>query len=124
MLGPSLFGRISPAAMQFVFPESMLPILGVFAQLGIVFYMFLVGLELNAGLLRKQGRQEADYQLKIVVPNMDEYQRFLLDKITRIEGVIGVHSSFVLRKSVDSTALPLSYLRKKSQSPFTAQGNR
>jgi len=54
--------------------------------------------------------QEADYQLKIIVPNMDEYQRVLLEKITRIEGVIGVHSSFVLRKSVDSTALPLKYV--------------
>jgi Lrp/AsnC family leucine-responsive transcriptional regulator len=56
--------------------------------------------------------QEADYQLKITVPNMDEYQRFLLTKITRIEGVIGVHSSFVLRKAVDTTALPLSYIRR------------
>ena len=55
--------------------------------------------------------QEADYQLKIVVPNMDEYQRFLLNKITRIDGVIGVHSSFVLRKAVDTTALPLGYAR-------------
>lgn len=54
--------------------------------------------------------QEADYQLKIIVPNMDEYQRVLLEKITRIDGVIGVHSSFVLRKTVDSTALPLQYL--------------
>lgn len=58
--------------------------------------------------------QEADYQLKITVPNMDEYQRFLLDKITRIEGVIGVHSSFVLRKAVDTTALPLGYARAVS----------
>jgi len=57
--------------------------------------------------------QEADYQLKIVVPNMDEYQRFLLDKITRIEGVIGVHSSFVLRKTVETTALPLSYIQNR-----------
>jgi len=56
--------------------------------------------------------QEADYQLKIIVPNMDEYQRVLLEKITRIEGVIGVHSSFVLRKTVDSTALPLQYLKR------------
>ena len=55
--------------------------------------------------------QEADYQLKISVPNMDEYQRFLLNKITRIDGVIGVHSSFVLRKAVDTTALPLGYAR-------------
>jgi hypothetical protein len=43
---------------------------------------------------------------------MDEYQRVLLEKITRIEGVIGVHSSFVLRKAVDSTALPLTYLER------------
>ena len=55
--------------------------------------------------------QEADYQLKISVPNMDEYQRFLLTKITRIDGVIGVHSSFVLHKAVDTTALPLGYAR-------------
>jgi Lrp/AsnC family leucine-responsive transcriptional regulator len=58
--------------------------------------------------------QEADYQLKITVPNMDEYQRFLLNKITRIEGVIGVHSSFVLRKAIDTTALPLGYARAGS----------
>ena len=57
--------------------------------------------------------QEADYQLKVIVPGMDEYQRFLLEKITRIEGVIGVHSSFVLRKAVDSTRLPLTYLAKR-----------
>lgn len=55
--------------------------------------------------------QEADYQLKIVVPNIEEYQNFLLNKITKIEGVIGVHSSFVLRKAIDTTALPLDYVR-------------
>jgi Lrp/AsnC family leucine-responsive transcriptional regulator len=60
--------------------------------------------------------QEADYQLKISVPNMDEYQRFLLTKITRIEGVIGVHSSFVLRKAIDTTALPLSYAQSTQRS--------
>jgi len=58
--------------------------------------------------------QEADYQLKVSVPSMDEYQRFLLTKITRIEGVIGVHSSFVLRKAIDTTALPLGYARTQS----------
>lgn len=55
--------------------------------------------------------QEADYQLKVAVPNMDEYQRFLLNKITQIPGVIGVHSSFVLRKPIDTTRLPLNYVR-------------
>ncbi len=54
--------------------------------------------------------QSADYLLKVVVPDMDSYQAFLLDKITRIEGVSGVHSSFVMRRVVDTTALPLNYL--------------
>jgi Lrp/AsnC family leucine-responsive transcriptional regulator len=55
--------------------------------------------------------QEADYLLKVVVPDMDHYQEFLLNKITRIEGVSGVHSSFVMRRVVDSTELPLGYVK-------------
>ncbi len=51
--------------------------------------------------------QDADYQLKVVVRDMDAYQDLLLNKITRIQGVTGVHSSFVLRKVVDKTALPV-----------------
>lgn len=54
--------------------------------------------------------QSADYQLKVVVPDMAHYQHFLLDKLTRIDGVSGVHSSFVMRRVVDTTALPLSYV--------------
>jgi Lrp/AsnC family leucine-responsive transcriptional regulator len=51
--------------------------------------------------------QDADYQLKVVVADMDAFQSLLLEKITRIEGVTGVHSSFVLRRVVDKTALPV-----------------
>jgi Lrp/AsnC family leucine-responsive transcriptional regulator len=51
--------------------------------------------------------QDADYQLKVIVHDMEAYQTLLLDRITRIEGVSGVHSSFVLRRVVDKTALPL-----------------
>jgi Lrp/AsnC family leucine-responsive transcriptional regulator len=51
--------------------------------------------------------QQADYQLKVVVSDMQAYQELLLNRITRIEGVTGVHSSFVLRRVVDKTALPL-----------------
>lgn len=52
--------------------------------------------------------QDADYQLKVVVRDMDAYQELLLNRITRIEGVSGVHSSFVMRRVVDQTALPLT----------------
>jgi len=51
--------------------------------------------------------QSADYQLKVVVEDMDAYQVLLLNKITRIEGVSGVQSSFVMRRVVDKTALPI-----------------
>jgi Lrp/AsnC family transcriptional regulator, leucine-responsive regulatory protein len=52
--------------------------------------------------------QSADYQLKVVVENMDAYQALLLNRITRISGVTGVHSSFVLRRVVDKTSLPVN----------------
>ncbi len=51
--------------------------------------------------------QSADYLLKVVVEDMDAYQTFLLNKITRIEGVSGVHSSFVLKSPINDTALPV-----------------
>jgi Lrp/AsnC family leucine-responsive transcriptional regulator len=51
--------------------------------------------------------RDADYQLKVVVRDMDAYQDLLLNKITRIEGVTGVHSSFVLRRVVERASLPL-----------------
>lgn len=54
--------------------------------------------------------QEADYMLKVAIPDMDHYQDFLLNKVTRIPGVSGVHSSFVLQRVLDRTSLPLSYL--------------
>lgn len=55
--------------------------------------------------------QEADYMLKVIVPNLDEYQSFLLNKLTRINGVSKVHSSFILRNIVDKTELPLNHLK-------------
>ena len=51
--------------------------------------------------------QDADYQLKVVVRDMDAFQELLLNRITRIQGVTGVHSSFVLRKVVNKTAVPV-----------------
>jgi Lrp/AsnC family leucine-responsive transcriptional regulator len=54
---------------------------------------------------------DADYQLKVVVADMDHYQKFLLGQLTRIEGVTSVRSSFVLNQVLSSTELPLNHLR-------------
>jgi Kef-type K+ transport system membrane component KefB len=53
-LGPSLLGRVAPDAMTFLVAPVALPYLGVLAQIGVIFYMFLVGLELNAARLKGQ----------------------------------------------------------------------
>ncbi len=50
--------------------------------------------------------EEADYVLKMLVRDMDHYQSLLLNRITRIEGVTGVRSSFVLRQVMERTSIP------------------
>jgi Kef-type K+ transport system membrane component KefB/nucleotide-binding universal stress UspA family protein len=54
MLGPSLLGLISPATASFLFPSSTLPFLNVLSQIGLIFFMFLIGLELNPKYLKGQ----------------------------------------------------------------------
>ncbi len=53
--------------------------------------------------------QAQDYLLKIIVPNLNVYQSFLLNKLTQIEGVRSVYSNFVLHNVVDKTSLPLTH---------------
>ena len=51
--------------------------------------------------------QSADYQLKVMVKDLDAYQDLLLNHLTKIPGVSGVHTSFVLRKIHTSQGLPV-----------------
>lgn len=50
---------------------------------------------------------DADYLIRVVVPDVAAYERFLKDSLTRIDGVAGIKSSFGLRQVKYSTALPL-----------------
>lgn len=56
LLGPSVLGRIAPAASDAILPAAVAPALGYVAQLGAVLYMFLVGVELEFGMLRTRAR--------------------------------------------------------------------
>jgi Kef-type K+ transport system membrane component KefB len=56
LLGPSLLGRIAPAASAYILPDHVAPLLNVVAQLGVILYMFIVGLELNVDRLRHRAR--------------------------------------------------------------------
>jgi Kef-type K+ transport system membrane component KefB len=55
-LGPSVLGAVAPEASRYLLPPDVAPYLGIVAQLGVIIYMFLVGLELNPGPMRGQLR--------------------------------------------------------------------
>ena len=52
LLGPTLLGAIAPELEAMLFPSDIIPYIAVVANLGLVFYMFLVGLELDLRQLR------------------------------------------------------------------------
>lgn len=55
MLGPSLLGGIAPQWSAFVFPPSSLGFLNALSQVGVIVFMFLVGLGINPRELKSQG---------------------------------------------------------------------
>ncbi|TXI04995.1 MAG: cation:proton antiporter [Rhizobium sp.] len=90
LLGPSLLGRISPEATAFLLPTAVMPTLGMLAQLGVILYMFLVGLELNSELLRDRAHTTvAISHASIMAPfllgaalALAAYQRYAPDGVT------------------------------------------
>lgn len=55
-LGPSLLGAVSPELQAFVLPADAALFVGMIAKVGVVLFMFLVGLELDVGTSKAQGR--------------------------------------------------------------------
>jgi Kef-type K+ transport system membrane component KefB len=69
LLGPSLLGRLMPQISAFTFPSNVWPFLSVIAQIGVVLFMFLVGIDLDFSLLRGRARSSvAISQASIVAP--------------------------------------------------------
>ena len=69
VLGPSLLGAIAPDVQDALFPPASLASLGMLSQVGLILFMFLVGLELDLGSLRGRGRASVVLgNTSIVVP--------------------------------------------------------
>lgn len=54
-LGPSVLGALAPGVGDYLFPPSVVDTLAVIAQVGLVLFMFTVGLELDMDLVRENG---------------------------------------------------------------------
>jgi Kef-type K+ transport system membrane component KefB len=54
ILGPSLLGQFFPAVFGYIFPSSSLPVLTALSQLGLLLFMFVVGLEVDLKRVLKQ----------------------------------------------------------------------
>ena len=59
LLGPTLLGAIWPEAKDYLFPPDIVPLLSGAAQIGLAFYLFLVGMELDPKILRDRIGQAA-----------------------------------------------------------------
>ena len=69
LLGPSLLGWMAPGASLFLFPDASMPILQLLSQVGVLLFMFVVGVELKPSYL--QGKAHAAIAVShfsIIVP--------------------------------------------------------
>src|SRR5215469_1961356 len=69
ILGPSLFGKLSPQLFSRVFDPSVAQIIAIFSQVGLVLLLFLIGMEFEFSHLRTHGRKAVAISLAgIILP--------------------------------------------------------
>jgi Kef-type K+ transport system membrane component KefB len=125
LLGPSLLGLVAPAAEAWLFPKAPLilatgasvpnpsmSILGAISQVGLVLYMFLVGAELDLGLLRERARGAALVSLSgIAAPfALGAAASFFVrerDGTLFADGVDGTTAALYLGAAMSITAFPM-----------------
>lgn len=56
LLGPSVFGRFAPGVSNSLFPRSSFAVFDTFSTVGLILFLFLIGMELDHELLYRQRR--------------------------------------------------------------------
>src|SRR5262245_13578356 len=109
LLGPSFLGAISHDTYTFVLPASVAPGLGLIAQLGVVLYMFLVGVVLDSDGLKDQLRSTIGIALtSIVVPfALGVWLATRLYQDLAPNGVPFIHFMLFLGVAMSITAFPV-----------------
>lgn len=109
MLGPSLLGWLFPGAYRFLFPPESLQGLHLLSQVGLIFFMFLVGLEFNPKLLRGHGKAAvAISHASIIVPFLlgTALALYLYPKLSD-DGVSFTSFALFIGASMSVTAFPV-----------------
>ena len=108
LLGPTLLGAVAPHVEAALFPSDVIPFLSVAANLGLIFYMFLIGLELDLGSLRGRKLQS------MVISNTGVALPMALGVLVAVPmyRLLGTHKSFTafalfMGVSMSITAFPV-----------------
>jgi Kef-type K+ transport system membrane component KefB len=109
VLGPSLLGRVAPALQSYLLPEATAPYLGIVAQVGVILFMFLVGLELDTGLLRERSHTTiAISHASIVLPFLlGTLLALWLYPVLSTQQVAFSHFALFIGVSMSVTAFPV-----------------
>lgn len=67
---------------------------------------------------------DADYLLRVVVPDVQALEEFILNGLTKIPGVASIRSSFALKQVKYDTALPLGAPKRATQAPIERRATR
>ncbi|MBD2454830.1 cation:proton antiporter [Nostoc sp. FACHB-87] len=109
MLGPSLFGLVAPHVAASLFPPETIPFLNVLSQVGLIFFMFLIGLELNPKYL--SGNLQAAIltsNVSIIVPfSLATVLSLLLYPLVSNAGVSFTAFALFLGAAMSITAFPV-----------------
>ena len=123
VLGPSVLGVVWPAGPSTLIPDAILPQLNVLAQVGVVLFVFLTGLELNTRLIRGRGH------LAVVISHVSIAVPFVLGVLVAAiayarfapQGVGSLAFALFIGVSMSITALPVLVRILKDTGMFHSQ---
>jgi len=111
LLGPSFLGWAAPPVYRALFPPASLPLISLVSQIGLVFYMFCVGLEFRSDLVVRSGRRAAAVSIAGIVGPFA--LGWLLALVLRANGglltgqVTAVQASLFIGTALSITAFPV-----------------
>ncbi len=109
MLGPSLLGALAPSVSEFLLPSDIAPTIGMISKIGVILFMFLVGLEVDLQSLRENSRSTLTIaHASIVAPFLcGGVLSMVLYPIYAPQGVDFTSFSLFIGVSLSVTAFPV-----------------